>query len=482
VTLSLRRRLVVVLLLAAVACLGALVAVGWLARTSARSRVERAKDIVTREVERLRDVPDAEGAGGRRMRGRLFSGYLDVSMMDGRARGGGVPEWIRTAREEAARASAEARDVTVREFEHEGVGPLRRRMPVEGDVEASGKLVVAAVPLARGGYAWAATWVLQPRGEGVWRIGVLVLALAMVAMMAIALHTLSGLDRAARSLDRSLKELAKDLGAPVERPPVGELAAVADGIASLARALTEAEKERSRLTQELTRRERLASLGRVVAGVAHEVRNPLTSIKLQVDLARQALASGRVDHASLAGDLGEVGAEVSRLDRLVADLLVVSGRRTGVKVETDLRALLTQRAEQASSWAAERDVRCEAAGEGSALIDRDGVTRAVDNLLRNAVEASPRGARVEAIVRAVDDARVAITVTDAGEGVPEARVKELFEPFFTTKSEGTGLGLALSRAVAEAHGGSLVYRREGSRTVFEITLPRRGTDGDGAGG
>ena len=87
-TLSLRRRLVAVLLLAAVACLGALVAVGWLARTSARARVERARDAVTREVERLRDIPDAEGAGGRRMRGRMLSGYLDASMTDARGRGG----------------------------------------------------------------------------------------------------------------------------------------------------------------------------------------------------------------------------------------------------------------------------------------------------------------------------------------------------------------------------------------------------------
>jgi signal transduction histidine kinase len=102
------------------------------------------------------------------------------------------------------------------------------------------------------------------------------------------------------------------------------------------------------------------------------------------------------------------------------------------------------------------------------------MARALDNLLRNAVEASPEGATVQATVH--DDGMVlSIRVEDRGPGVPPGRAGELFEPFFTTKPEGTGLGLAISRAIARAHGGDVVYGRNGDATHFELTIARGDT-------
>ena len=95
-----------------------------------------------------------------------------------------------------------------------------------------------------------------------------------------------------------------------------------------------------------------------------------------------------------------------------------------------------------------------ARGAGEAIGDGDALARAIDNVLRNAVEASPDGATVEATVD-VDDERVRVRVADLGAGVPSGRAGEIFEPFFTTKPDGTGLGLAISRAIARAHGGDL---------------------------
>jgi signal transduction histidine kinase len=121
-------------------------------------------------------------------------------------------------------------------------------------------------------------------------------------------------------------------------------------------------------------------------------------------------------------------------------------------------------------WASERKVTFEVSGAARAAVDGDSLSRVLDNLLRNAVEASPVGARVSANV-CVRGERAVLEVRDHGAGVPHERVSELFEPFFTTKPEGTGLGLALSRAIARAHAGEVSYVRDTDCTVFALELP-----------
>lgn len=461
--LSLRRRLVMVSVLAAVAGGASLGSIAWLARTGADQRAARAEERVVRETERL-----IEGGSPALPRGfrALRAGELDPA---GRDLTGGpmLPAAARAARDAAW---AEARATGERALRQTDLrGPwLRRRRDEDDD---AGRLVVAVAPSPRGGHVWAATVVPQPRGERLWRLGAGLLTLASLALVAVSLHTVVALRRGAATLDATLRALARDLDARTARPAVAELAAVSDGIAALAAALRASHLEGSRLAQELARRERLASLGRVAAGVAHEVRNPMASIKLRVDLARAAVLVPGADLGGVAADLCEVSDEVARLDRLVVDLLTVSGRRAGPRREVALGELVAQRAAAAGALAGERDVRVRTAGSASVTADVDGLTRAVDNLLRNAVEASPAGATVRAEVSA-DAQGAAVRVIDAGPGVEPAREAELFEPFFTTKPAGTGLGLALARAVAEAHGGTLRYRRDGGATVFELTLPR----------
>jgi signal transduction histidine kinase len=253
----------------------------------------------------------------------------------------------------------------------------------------------------------------------------------------------------------------------VRRPPVPELADLADHIAGLAEALASAQEDRERLGTELAQRDRLAALGRVAAGIAHEVRNPLASIKLRVDLGRQRAGTP----PQLAQELASVSEEVTRLDRLVADLLVVAGRRKGPRAATALGSLVQRRVGLLLPWADEHGVRLEVSGDATCELDADAVARAVDNLIRNAVEASPPDASVDVTVLEGEGA-VCVRVMDHGAGVDEARLAELFEPFFTTKPEGTGLGLALSRAVAAAHGGTLTYARHAGVTCFELSFPR----------
>jgi len=117
-------------------------------------------------------------------------------------------------------------------------------------------------------------------------------------------------------------------------------------------------------------------------------------------------------------------------------------------------------------------VRVVRQGTSAAFAERDAVLQIVDNLLRNAIEASPPGAEVRVVVKG-GGAPVQIEVIDRGDGVPEGLVESLFEPFTTSKPGGTGLGLWLSHTAATSRGGDLRYDREAGRTHFTLTLPGR---------
>jgi signal transduction histidine kinase len=310
-------------------------------------------------------------------------------------------------------------------------------------------------------FAWAAYLITTSRWSPVLRIVGVMLGLVSVLLVLASLHAIISIQRGAATLTASLSALSKDLGAPVPRPDVRELSDIADGIASLALDL-------SRMQAALTERERLAVLGRVTAGLAHELRNPLAAIKLQIDLACRQPNAPR----DLVDTLGGALEEIARLDRLVKDLLTVAVRSTGPRQEIDVAGLARRRAELLAPFARDRHVAVEITGSARALIDPDSISRVIDNLIRNAIEASPRDACVGVEITNTRE-RMKLRVIDTGSGVPADRCAELFEPFFTTKRGGVGLGLALSRAIATAHGGTLSYLREAERTIFELSLPAR---------
>jgi len=440
---SFRRRLLAIAALTVIVCGAAITAILLLQQTTLDERRAHARDNVTREVERLRSVVDEAPPGLRASRGRtageLQSGLLASATSE---KGALVADAI-------ARAQA-ASDLAV----------------VEGTDDGGAPLLAAAMPARGGGYVYATQRVVAGRETRGLRTVVVVLALLTLLLVVASLRTLGAVERDVRTLRASLAALAKDLGAPVGRPALRELGEVAAGVASMAADLRRAQEERERLTQDLADRERLAALGRVAAGIAHEVRNPLASMKLRADLAR----TGGEATPAVARDLEDIAREIARLDRLVSDLLFVAGRRTGPRALRDVGALVQRRAAMLEPWAAEKGVTLVAEGAVEVELDEDAVVRAVDNLLRNAVEASPHGSRVEAWVALEPAHGARIVVTDRGPGVPADRADELFEPFFTTKPDGTGLGLALARAVADAHGGALTYARDGGATRFTLTL------------
>ena len=343
----------------------------------------------------------------------------------------------------------------------------------DGEISLPGGHLVARIePAPQDRYAWAAMAVKPSPTLQVWRWLVGALTVSALLLVLCAADALITVKRGTGALQGALNALARDLSASIPATSVREFGDIADGIANLARHLAEARRIQERLGRDLARQERLAALGRVVAGVAHEVRNPLASIKLRLDLAM-------TNASALSGDLKRAiehaSSEIARLDRLVADLLIVSGRPLGPQRTVAAGELLRARIETMAPWAAEKGVTLRAAGAGRVNADPDALGRAIDNLLRNAVEASAPGTVVEATVEegpGSDGApALRIGVEDRGAGVAPTRAVELFEPFFTTKADGTGLGLAISRGIARAHGGDLTYARGAEVTRFELTLP-----------
>jgi signal transduction histidine kinase len=449
--LSLRHRLLAVALLGVFSCAVSLFALGRILSLNSSLRLERSRETVAAELAVLRrQAVAAKGAPlGRTAVLGMRGGYVASPEAFDEVRAD-LDEPTRREVVAALRASTAGRDPVMRDSQ-----------PGES------VLVVGAAPTEAGSLAWIAYSVRPSPFMATWRFIVASLTLATLLLVATAVGTVVAVRRSAATLNASLSALATDLSAPVPRPPVRELADLADHIAGLAEELARAQQDRERLGAELAQRDRLAALGRVAAGIAHEVRNPLASIKLRVDLGR-----ARADTpAQLARELASVSEEVTRLDRLVADLLVVAGRRKGPREATALGSLVQRRVGLLLPWADEHGVRIDVSGDATCELDADAVARAVDNLVRNAVEASPASAAVEvAVVEGDGGARV--QVMDHGGGVDAGRLAELFEPFFTTKPEGTGLGLALSRAVAAAHGGTLTYARRGGVTCFELSFPR----------
>ncbi len=207
--------------------------------------------------------------------------------------------------------------------------------------------------------------------------------------------------------------------------------------------LAEAQSQRSR-------DQRLAALGRMTGGIAHEIRNPIAAMRLK---AENALAASPDRHAdALTAILGQI----ARLDGLVQSLLAVVQPIQLQAVMVDVPAWLAERVASFARPAQDKHVRIEVrCAVDRAMFDPLHLARAVDNLLDNAVRHAPTGGEVLLEAKRIDAARWQITVSDDGPGVSAALRSQLFEPFATGRADGTGLGLALAREVAFAHGGDL---------------------------
>ena len=276
-------------------------------------------------------------------------------------------------------------------------------------------------------------------------VGALVSALAAVTVT----RPLSRLADAARRIGHG------DLRTPLwKRRRKDEIAELRDTMEEMRQGLAARDEERETL----------------LAGIAHEIRNPLGGLTLFTGLVAEETAG-----TPAAPHVARVQAEVDTLTRVVEEFLDYARARPLARAPVPLGPLLEEVAALARPGGAERGVgvRVEAGGAdlGEASGDRQMLRRALLNLARNAVEATPAGGEVVLTAgRAAGAAE--LTVLDRGAGLSAEARDKLFRPFFTTKPEGTGLGLALAKKVADAHGGALgLAPREGGGTAARLVVP-----------
>ncbi|QOV89901.1 sensor histidine kinase [Humisphaera borealis] len=228
------------------------------------------------------------------------------------------------------------------------------------------------------------------------------------------------------------------------------------------------QQELGEKNRQLERRNRLAALGEMAAGLAHEIRNPLGGIQLYASL----LAGDVADRPDSLRVVHKITAGVKRLEALVGQVLQFS-REIGANLgDADLAELVAQSVELAARTLEDCGVQCRIDGpdELPARVDSLLIGQLVLNLVQNAAEAMEPGGVVTVRYRRVG-AQCVLCVRDTGPGIPADVLDKVFNPFFTTKETGTGLGLAIVHRIVEAHNGTITARNaEGGGAEFEIVI------------
>ncbi len=223
--------------------------------------------------------------------------------------------------------------------------------------------------------------------------------------------------------------------------------------------------------------QRLAELGTLTSGLAHEIKNPLSTINLNLQLLKEDLPTTDPNHSRLVSRLNGVVRESNRLRDILDDFMRYAGRIELEMTTVDVGELLEDLVDFFSPQANLAKVQLRLKKPDSALkasIDERHLKQTILNLLINATQAMTDGG--ELILGAREEgAQVVIDVIDTGPGIAVDRVPNIFDAYYSTKPGGTGLGLAIAKRIIEAHGGTIIVRSEvGKGTDFTIRLPRVG--------
>jgi len=298
------------------------------------------------------------------------------------------------------------------------------------------------------------------------RATVIVLLVSALITLAVARRT----TRPIQELQRFTRQVA--LGDLDVQVPAGGH----DELGDLARSFNRMTRELKENRQQLVRAEKDAAWREMARQVAHEIKNPLTPLRLSADLLERAHKEGSPEfEAILHRTVGIVRRQCDHMREIAKDFHAFAGRHHDLQ-SVDVAAAIDEVLALHDAWARDAGIEVVRSGDGGVVrADPDELRRAFINLVSNAFEAMPDGGRFEVHV-AHDKARVVIEMRDSGTGLSEELQGRLFEPYFTTRSSGTGLGLAIVRRIVEDLGGevTLQNRTPGPGTSACIRLPEVG--------
>ena len=232
------------------------------------------------------------------------------------------------------------------------------------------------------------------------------------------------------------------------------------------------------LQDAMKRKEKLLALGHLAAGVAHEIRNPLSSIKGLAKYFAERTPAGGESH-----ELAQVMAkEADRLNRVVSELLELVKPAHLTLQQVDLNEVITHSLHLVSQDAASREIQLRFSANTTLpaiQADPDRLTQVLLNLYLNAIHAIGRQGTITVEANESSGDRVKIVVTDSGKGIAAEQLEAIFTPYFTTKADGTGLGLAVVQNIIEQHGGTIqVASVEGKGATFTLWLPTKAKQQD----
>lgn len=296
------------------------------------------------------------------------------------------------------------------------------------------------------------------------------------------------IDRPIKKMIRTIRRIEEgDLSARMDKDMKDEFGLVAKSFNRMLESLDSAKQEiESCHAEQMQRAAKLASLGEIVSGIAHEIKNPLTGISCAVQVIQLEMS----EDDSRKAVTTEILNHIKRLDRTVKDLLNYAKPKPPHFLPLKIDEVLNKAVFFVYPEAKKQNVSIETESEGAVpdvMMDPDQMQQVYLNLMINAVQAMPDGGTLKIITSASDkekedhieimelipgDTVVAVRFEDTGKGIDPDYINSIFEPFFTKKSKGTGLGLAISRRIVQEHGGEItVESKVGKGSTFTIYLP-----------
>ena len=329
-------------------------------------------------------------------------------------------------------------------------------------------LLLRACPLPgpiAGLTAWTMTRVFTEawQGYGNLRNGLLILFACVAAAAVLVTRILTVWSRHIGAIERALEAGSADLP-PLPMTGERELDRIVMALNQAGERLAEARRQSERLNEQVAAAERLASIGRLTAALAHEIRNPIAAMRLK---AENALADGSRHKEALKTIIGQI----DRLDRLVAQLLTASSKEQAKPVRVFMTDFLEDLLQPYRDLAKAKGLNFRvSAAIGHAMLDPALTKRALENLVTNAISHSELGGEI-AIEASQANGKVVFAVKDGGAGIAPEKAATIFEPFVSGRSGGTGLGLTIAREAIASQGGVLRHVPSARGAVFEIELP-----------